>query len=112
MPPKNNTRKAGMKKIVASCSKRAKKTMNIIQKIRPISSKIYKARTDEYINACTKNYEYKNGKWAPKCDKMAQKLTNSLSKSRKLNSGKSVSKAEETKTFNQLKKDCLKAYSL
>jgi hypothetical protein len=112
MASKTNTRKAGFKKVEASCSKKAKKTLKVIQKNRPLSSKIYKQVTNGYIKSCTKEYTFKNGKWVPKCDETAEKITKSIFNAKKANGKKAISKSERQSTYNSLKKDCLKEYTL
>ncbi len=112
MPPKNNTRKAGMKKIEGFCSKRAKKTMKVMQKIRPVSAKNLKARTEEFTNSCAKRFEFKNGKWVPKCDQTAKQVTSVLVEIGKKLTRKSPPASEKKKIFNEVKKKCLKEYSL
>jgi hypothetical protein len=112
MASKTNTRKAGFKKVEASCSKRAKKTMKLLQSLRPLKAKNHEKRTEEYIKSCAKKYTFKQGKWVPKCDEMAERVSKILADIGKAISKKPVSKAEKQKMFNQAKANCLKEYTL
>ncbi len=43
---------------------------------------------------------------------MAEKITKSIFNAKKANGKKHISKSERQKTYNNLKKDCLKEYTL
>lgn len=113
MVTKNNTRKAGMKKVMQSCQEKANKTLKIMQNIKPLKTKKNKdKRRENYLKSCSNMYEFKNDKWVPKCDKIANNVTKTLVNLGKKISGKPISKSERQKTYNQVKQNCLKAYRL
>jgi hypothetical protein len=100
MAPKHNTRKAGLKKVKEFCVRRAKKTHKV---------KNAKA-VDWYVNkVCMKNFKFKDGRWVPRCDEVAQEGVTFYTKTKR--GKKTISNATRTRKYKQFEKNCLNQYT-
>jgi hypothetical protein len=99
MAPKDNTRKAGLKKVKEFCMRRAKKT-----------HKVKNAKlVDWYVNrVCVNYFKFKDGRWVPRCDEVAKERVNFYTKTKR--GKKTLSNATRTRKYKKFEKDCLNQY--